>query len=61
MATLEQQIAWLDVAVEDAQVVGVLEGFGGLDAEAGGRLEVFAMIGGAECGEVGVGGSGVGE
>ena len=47
---VDQQVGRLDVAVEDAVLVGVVEGFGGLDAEVGDGAEVVA---GGEGGELG--------
>jgi hypothetical protein len=48
MTTLDQQVRRLDVAVQDAVLVGVVEGFGGLDAELGDGAEVVFA---AEVGE----------
>ena len=53
MTTLDQEVGRLDVAVEDAVLVGVVEGFGRLDAELGDGAEVVA---GGESGERGEGG-----
>ena len=53
---VDQEVGRLDVAVEDAVLVGVVEGFGGLDAEPGDRAEVFAGVEGGEGGEGGDGG-----
>jgi hypothetical protein len=45
---IQEQIAGFDVAMEDAVLVGVVEGFGGLDAELGDGAVVVA---GTEVGE----------
>ena len=44
MITLDEEVGRLDVAVEDAVLVGVVEGFGGLDAELGDGAEVLAGL-----------------
>jgi hypothetical protein len=49
----DQEIGRLDVAVEHAVLMGVVEGFGGLDAELGDGAEVFAAIECWERGETG--------
>ena len=38
-------------ALPDAELVGVVEGFGGLDAELGDFAEVFARVGRVLCGQ----------
>ena len=38
-AIVDHQVGGLDVAVDYSDGVGVLDGFGGLDAQAGGGLE----------------------
>ena len=50
---VDQQVGRLDVAVEDAVLVGVVEGLGGLDAEPGDGAEVFAGVEGGERGNGG--------
>ncbi len=46
LATLQHQVRRFDVAVDDAHLVGVVEGFGGLDAELGdGAEEVAGVVG----------------
>jgi hypothetical protein len=47
---IDEQVRGLDVAVEDAVLVGVVEGFGGLNAELGDGSEVLP---GVEIGESG--------
>ena len=41
LPSIYEQVGRLDVAVEDAVLVGVVEGFGGLDAELGDGAEIF--------------------
>jgi hypothetical protein len=53
MATFNHQIRRFDVAVDDAHLVSVVEGFGGLDAELGDGAEEVARTLGAERGEGG--------
>jgi hypothetical protein len=45
----DEQVGWFDVAVEDAVLVGVVEGLGGLDAELGDGAEVLAAGEGRQC------------